>query len=299
MENPEPSQILIVADQETARRWTAMLKDADHCIWLDSQQVPEAAQVELVLTNRDLPDLPQLGAPPQSEFPQGQGSAAGPAVVKIGADSPADLRLPADVTGRELRLACRLVAEIVRLRRREVAHSRVHRRLQQEALTDPVTTLPNRRAWDQALHQRAAAAATEPGLLCVAILDLDHFKRINDAHGYATGDQVIRAAGGAISGSLRQQDFVARLGGDEFGLLLDVPSHEAARAIVDRVRTAVPAALAQAGLPRLTASAGVHVASEPGAPPLPCPDSLFAAADTALRSAKRQGRDRTVTHPEG
>ncbi|MFC1596789.1 GGDEF domain-containing protein [Planctomycetota bacterium] len=216
-------------------------------------------------------------------------------MVRIGVEGPADVRLPADVSERELRLACRLLAEVVRLRRENHARTETHRRLAEEALTDPLTGLPNRRAWDGAIRRWIDTAAGSTRQICLAIIDLDHFKRVNDTHGHATGDDVLRAAGQVISDGLRQADFVARLGGDEFGLLLLVRDEATARAVLERVRGRLPSELAQRGRPPVTASAGFRL-TPPGSPaaPLPSPESLFIAADAALRQAKHDGRDRTV-----
>jgi diguanylate cyclase (GGDEF)-like protein len=239
---------------------------------------------EVLLTNLDQVDVAGL---------------EGPGIVKVGADGPADVRLPADCTARELRLACGLLAQVVRLRRRERVAAELHRRLSAAALTDPLTGLPNRRAWDAAVLERLTLAAGVPRQLCLAILDLDHFKRINDKHGHIAGDEVLRQAGRAVYDSLRQDDFVARLGGDEFGLLLWVPDEPMAARIIDRVRIALACRLAQTAAPGTTASAGYRLAechagggSAPVAPA--SPEALFAAADAALREAKRRGRDRAV-----
>jgi diguanylate cyclase (GGDEF)-like protein len=194
-----------------------------------------------------------------------------------------------------MQLACRLLAEVVRLRRMLHARSRTQQRLVRQALTDPLTGLANRRAWETALQDRVAAAHNPGARLCLAILDLDHFKRINDAHGHAAGDEVLRATARVVSDGLRESDFVARLGGDEFGLLLSVPDEAVARAVVERVRQSLPSGLRGRGTHVVTASAGYALTSSagPGAP-LPSPVAIFHAADTALSEAKRQGRDRTV-----
>jgi diguanylate cyclase (GGDEF)-like protein len=289
-------QILILAgDPAAAERWAATLQGPQSRVWLAADDVPDLARLDLILTDREgsgPPGSQSAGGPPRAFL---AGAGGEPGVIRIGHEGPADVRLPADVTERELRLACRLLAEIVRLRRKEDARTLVHRRLVHQALTDSLTGLPNRRAWDQAVGERLRAAAGGPGRLSLAILDLDHFKRVNDAHGHAIGDAVLRAGGRVVSGGLRSEDFVARLGGDEFGLLLWVPNETSARAVVDRVRRAIPSGLAQAGTPTVTASAGFSTTLVGDlASPLPCPALLFAAADAALREAKRQGRDRTV-----
>ena len=197
----------------------------------------------------------------------GSRGAGDPAVVRIGVDGPADVRLPADCSERELNLACRLLTQIVRLRRRERLAAQIHQELSAQAMTDPLTGLANRRAWEAALKERVAMAATAENQLCLAILDLDHFKRINDDHGHAIGDEVLRATGQAVYDNLRQDDFVARLGGDEFGLLLWAPDEELAAAVVERVRTALPARFARTILPAPCALPGIGLRAPPPALP--------------------------------
>ena len=167
-------------------------------------------------------------------------------------------------------------------------------------MTDPLTGLPNRRAWDQVLADRLCGQR-EPGRrVCLVIVDLDHFKHVNDEHGHAAGDRMLRETGRGLVAGLRQHDFVARLGGDEFGLLLSVPDASTAAAVIERVRRGLPGRFARAGLPAATASAGFAMAhcSDPASPSPPA-ESLFLAADAALRQAKLAGRDRSVASASG
>ncbi|MFH1923187.1 MAG: GGDEF domain-containing protein [Planctomycetota bacterium] len=290
------AQILILTDDETtAQRWAAMLRGRESQIWLSAEDIPGPARLDLILAG--LGGLGHAGThAPHPDWALGKEAASeSPGVIRIGEEGPADVYLPADVTERELRLACRLLAEVVRLRRKDRARTETHRRLAEEALTDPLTGLANRRAWDRALRERTAAAANSFGRLCLAVLDMDHFKRVNDTHGHAAGDAVLRAAGRAISGGLRESDFVARLGGDEFGLLLGVTDEATAQAVVERVRRELPVGLARDGAVVITASAGFCVTPAGDPPsPLPSPDALFVAADAALHQAKREGRDQTA-----
>ena len=243
MDGTSPTIILLLAAAtETARRWAKILEGPQTTVW---QRPLGASQgrPEVIVTDRAEVESRQAGDP---------------ALVRIGGDGPADVRLPADCSPRELSLACQLLAQIVRLRRRERQAAEIHHELSVQALSDVLTGLPNRRAWDLALTERAGAA-TGGCRLCLAILDLDHFKQINDVHGHVAGDEVLRATGQGVYDDLRQDDFVARLGGDEFGLLLWVPDDEAALAIIERVRTALPGHYQRAGLPVLTASAGYRL----------------------------------------
>ena len=271
---PESVKILLLAETaENARLWTEMLDPISACIWLDSASIPQGEQPEVVITD----------GTPIIEGDYG--------MIRIGSDAPADVNLPDRPSPRELQLACRLLAEIVRLRHRELSFTELQHRLYTEAFTDPLTGLPNRRAWDQTLRERLGAA-TDSRCLCLAIFDLDHFKQVNDAFGHAAGDEVLKSVARVICERLRQDDFVARIGGDEFGLLIWVSDLAIAPAVVERVRTALPEQLAASGVHQVTASAGL---SGVGCSTLTKnPSELFAQADDALRRAKQEGRDRTV-----
>jgi len=295
---------------ENAQRWAAMLADLPARVWIGRAEVPAGEQPEVVITDRPSSDEDQTATDGSGRIRVGNTSLS---VLR-----PAEVHLPADFSGRELALACRLLGEIVRLRRQQQAATQAHQRLAEEAVRDPLTGLPNRRAWDQTLAERLRTAEGDSPLfrpqsvsegaslagrkrgqsplqaprlpLCAAMLDLDHFKRVNDAHGYAAGDDVLRAVGEALRASLRQDDFVARLGGDEFGLLLWVRDAASAAATVERVRAGLPQRLLALGQQALTASAGFCVLpSDTGILPAA---GVLAAIDAALRRAKQQGRDR-------
>lgn len=148
------------------------------------------------------------------------------------------------------------------------------------ALTDPLTSLPNRRAWDFALQRETARATRGDGNLCVVLLDLDHFKQVNDEQGHDAGDRLLDETGSAWSAQLRRSDVLARLGGDEFALILPDCTTETATEIVERLRAATPGGH--------TCSAGIA-----------CSDGdtgreLVKRADEALYQAKRGGRNRAV-----
>lgn len=157
--------------------------------------------------------------------------------------------------------------------------------LSRAATTDPLTGLLNRRAFD----------ATLDGLLqqgkpaCIAIVDLDHFKRVNDRWGHEAGDRVLTAFAEIVRATLRNQDIVARLGGEEFGIILPGADIERARFVCERVRDLV----ARASFPvdgavlRVTISIGLAPAG-PGA----TRSAVLRLADEALYRAKADGRDR-------
>ena len=158
-------------------------------------------------------------------------------------------------------------------------------RFERLATTDALTGLPNRRAWEDALATAFAAARRSDRAVCVAVIDLDNFKALNDRHGHPHGDRVLAACAAAWSAELRPGDLLARLGGEEFGLLLDCPL-DAGCAVIERLRAATPY--------RQTCSAGVTVWDHAEAA-----EDLLARADRLLYQAKEQGRDRAVaTEPD-
>jgi diguanylate cyclase (GGDEF)-like protein/PAS domain S-box-containing protein len=149
------------------------------------------------------------------------------------------------------------------------------------ALTDQLTGLPNRRAWEEALQRELSRAARDGNPVCVAVIDLDEFKRFNDEHGHQAGDALLSRAARAWQGQLRGSDLLARYGGEEFAAVIPAWPLETAVGVVERLRLATPAGL--------TASAGLASwdRSETAA-------ELFGRADTALYEAKQRGRNRTV-----
>ena len=150
------------------------------------------------------------------------------------------------------------------------------------ALRDPVTDLGNRRAFDDRLFEHSQRQAKEEtGSLLM--IDVDQFKAVNDTHGHAEGDHLLRTIGSAITETLRGHDFAARVGGDEFAVLLPRSGAVAARAVGVRIRDAVSALT---DLP-VTVSIGV-------APLTADIRGAVVAADAALYEAKGTGRDRVV-----
>ncbi|HEX7242811.1 MAG TPA: GGDEF domain-containing protein, partial [Longimicrobiaceae bacterium] len=161
-----------------------------------------------------------------------------------------------------------------------------------DALTDPLTGLSRRHVFEDALRREAARMRRSGGSLALVMIDLDHFKRINDTYGHRMGDEVLARVGRLLRHSARNIDLAARLGGEEFGVLLFDTREEGATVFVDRFRDhlrglSLPAS---AGTVRVTASAGIAVASD-----LVDADALLDAADAAMYRAKEEGRDRAVT----
>ena len=169
---------------------------------------------------------------------------------------------------------------------------RLEAELLHEATTDSLTDLPNRRHFLSICERELRRSARSGAPLAVAVVDIDHFKDINDVHGHATGDAAVVAFAQAVTASIRDIDTFGRLGGDEFGLLLPDADLERAVAAVERVRAGVTSRPCLAGGHELavTFSAGVAVVTSD----LDTVDTLLARADVALYEAKAQGRDRVV-----
>lgn len=163
------------------------------------------------------------------------------------------------------------------------------RRMRELAVTDQLTGLGNRHLFFELASRYLARAEREGRPLCMLVADIDHFKQINDQHGHAVGDKVLRAVGEVLRASSRKGDLVARYGGEEFVLLLPNCGAEDALAKAERVREQC-AQLEVEGA-RVTISIGV-ACFDPGE--LESLNSLFSRADNALYDAKRLGRNRVI-----
>ncbi|MHB8767211.1 MAG: GGDEF domain-containing protein [Deferrisomatales bacterium] len=163
------------------------------------------------------------------------------------------------------------------------------RQIREQSLRDPLTGLWNRRAYDGRMGEEVARARRYGVPLSVALWDLDHFKRVNDAHGHQAGDLALQCLSGRLVGMLRSSDFVARLGGEEFAAVLPNTDLHRARVAGEKIRASVaggPVELPSGPL-QITVSVGLAT-FEPGDQP----DDLLRRADEALYRAKARGRNR-------
>ena len=171
--------------------------------------------------------------------------------------------------------------------------NRVQRELQRQATVDALTGLPNRRAFDDALQRTMETAGRSAHAVGLLLIDIDHFKRINDTLGHAQGDAVLREVARRVSSTLRHAEQAARIGGEEFAAILTDPDDASLRDVAERVRESVraqPVSTAR-GPRQVTVSVGAARLTAPG------PDELrrlFHDADEALYAAKRDGRDRVM-----
>jgi diguanylate cyclase len=158
-----------------------------------------------------------------------------------------------------------------------------------EARQDSLTSLENRRAFDKELAERFDRWQSHDTEFCLALIDVDHFKRINDEYGHPIGDSVLKSIAATFSACARPDDAVFRLGGEEFGILLADCSVDQGWQIVDRLRHAIADHPIPAGsaMLRLTVSLGLASVRS-----VKSTDDLVTQADRALYSAKEAGRNR-------
>ncbi|MHC8408205.1 GGDEF domain-containing protein [Pseudomonas sp. TMB3-21] len=165
----------------------------------------------------------------------------------------------------------------------------LYRAATQSALRDPLTDTGNRIAMDQTLQREIEMSRRHLQPLSLLMLDIDHFKHINDTHGHSAGDDVLRAVAASIKSQLRNVDMVFRFGGEEFLILLSNTGREAAAMVGERLRFAAQARKysADGNTIELTVSLGCSTLL-----PGESSESLLRRADSALYVAKREGRNR-------
>jgi len=174
------------------------------------------------------------------------------------------------------------------------ASTTAERRMESMALTDPLTGLLNRRSMEQRLREAAHGFERTGRTFSLVMADVDRFKRINDVHGHAAGDRVLRAVAGLFGERLRGGDAVARWGGEEFLLLLPETELATACEVADRLRAMAETRLSDsAGLGQsVTLTFGVAVFDRPMRV-----DACLKQADDALYAGKAEGRNRVVRAP--
>ncbi len=168
--------------------------------------------------------------------------------------------------------------------------------LSEMATRDPLTGLFNRREMTRVLDEEIARSTRYGRSLALLWIDFDHFKRINDEHGHAAGDSVLKATSALLAGSVRSVDVIGRFGGEEFVILLPEMDRCEARETAERLRSLIsdtPQPLGEGKTVPLTISVGVSVFPDNGADS----QALCAAADRAMYEAKSSGRNRVVLAP--
>jgi len=207
-----------------------------------------------------------------------------------GLSAGADEFLSKPVNALELQIR---MSSMLRIKRLADELEKVNKRLAELATIDPLTQVANRRAVETRLaHEFQRERRYKHPLACI-LVDIDHFKAVNDNYGHPIGDKVLVEVAAAIRESIRATDLVARFGGEEFIVLAPETTIAAAQMVAERIRRAITAkttAKTDQGLPVVTASLGVastevQVVDE---------NELVAKADAALYRAKHEGRNRVV-----
>ena len=170
----------------------------------------------------------------------------------------------------------------------------LYRRAVQASLKDSLTGAGNRIALEQSLSRETELAWRHAQLLSVIMLDMDHFKRLNDTYGHQAGDAALKATALLLKEQLRNIDMVFRFGGEEFALVLSNTGHEAAAVVAERIRAAIENLCFLVGERTVHLSASLGYATyQPGE----SPEELLQRADQALYQAKRDGRNRLCAAP--
>lgn len=179
------------------------------------------------------------------------------------------------------------LADAERLESDRADLQRRHDDMKRAATHDALTGLLNRTALEQLRQRPDAMLKLEAATYTLAVVDIDHFKQVNDKYGHLIGDEVLRAVAEVIAGSIRQEDIAVRYGGEEFLLVLLATPLSSAYEIAERIRQSVM----DAPLPfPVTVSIGIAA----GMPPQDTPEKVFELADQALYRAKAGGRNRVV-----
>ncbi|MEK7697560.1 MAG: diguanylate cyclase, partial [Pseudomonadota bacterium] len=197
----------------------------------------------------------------------------------------------------ELELQARVNMHYKRARTiRELEESR--HRLAEQAMTDPLTKLRNRRAFFENGAKNLARARRHNGDLSVMLLDIDFFKKINDTHGHQSGDEALVAVAAILNALARTEDTVARMGGEEFAMLLPDTNLLGTAVLAERVRVAIEKERFILGgkTVRITVSIGIAARS---VDPVDSVDQLLGIADKRLYLAKQSGRNRICVNDEG
>jgi len=182
------------------------------------------------------------------------------------------------------------VAEHVAL---ALANLRLHETLRAQSIRDPLTNLFNRRYMEESLEREMRRAVRGRHSVGIIMLDLDHFKRVNDEYGHEAGDTVLRELGAVLQRNIRGEDIACRYGGEEFTLILPEASLADAAQRAEQLRGAIkslPIRYRKQSIGPITVSLGVAVFPDHG----PTGEAVLRAADAALYQAKGRGRDRVM-----
>jgi diguanylate cyclase (GGDEF)-like protein/PAS domain S-box-containing protein len=206
-----------------------------------------------------------------------------------------------EISSRVVRnLATGEAKETVMIMRDITARKMMEEKLSALAMTDGLTGLANRRAFDEMLDREWKRTLREGSQVSLLLLDLDRFKEFNDTYGHQVGDDCLRAVAAAVRGAVRATDIAARYGGEEIAVILPSTGLAGGVEAGEKVRSAVEALQIThgsdpAGIGWVTVSVGVATALSRHGGTMRMPESLLLAADNALYKAKREGRNQVAT----
>jgi diguanylate cyclase (GGDEF)-like protein len=236
-----------------------------------------------------------------------------PRIVQVpgtGEDEPqASIMVPLDVRGRVTGVLCldRLAGRTFEAHELEpvqlfgnlaaiaIDNARSYEEMERQAISDGLTGIHNYRHFHETLQAEVSRAERYGETFCLLMMDLDHFKAVNDTIGHQKGDDVLRAVSTVLRGCSRESDYLARYGGEEFVILLPNTGLEEARTLAERVRASVAAL--DPGHPDLHVTMSIGVAAFPES--ADDSDGVLGAADAALLRAKAQGRNRVCLFSDG
>jgi diguanylate cyclase (GGDEF)-like protein len=271
----------VVIAHNGAQAWNELQKEDSPRLAILDWMMPEMDGVEVCGKVRERTDTPYvyillLSAKSQRED-----------LVK-GMESGADDYITKPFDANELKVRLRAGRRILDLQSQLMSAQEA---LRDQAARDPLTGIWNRNAIFDIFRRELARAEREANKLCIVMLDIDHFKNLNDTHGHMAGDAVLREFTGRITTSLRPYDAVGRYGGEEFLVVLPGCTLESGVRHAERLRGLITNNPFDTSEGRHTVSCSLGVASVSPAGPND-PDTLIRAADAALYRAKRNGRDR-------
>jgi diguanylate cyclase (GGDEF)-like protein len=306
---PDPSKILVVDDSRTQLDWLVQVLEKEGYSVATASDGREAIKraksdpPDLVLLDMILPDMDGLEvlrilkkARPDDQFLP---------VIVLSVKSDLDtkvagLRIGADdflakpFAEAEILARC---AAMLRIKHLQEKLREAQRKLEEQSITDSLTGLKNRRFFDERLNEEFRRAQRYGDYLSLIMIDLDHFKAVNDRYGHPAGDSVLREAAGLVRGSIRDPDICARYGGEEFAVILPKTHMSGALAVAERIwrelgdkHYAMPAGQAPAAPPPVRVTASLGVAFYPSKD-ISSGELLLRFADQALYQAKRAGRN--------
>ena len=303
-----PAKIRVVDDSQAQREKLAQVlraegyevveaKDAKEALKLVKASPPDLVLLDMILPDMDGREVLRLIKPPGSEqfMPVIILSMKGDVATKVeGLRLGADDFLVKGVEDPEIIARCQAMLRIKSLQERL---REMQRKLEEQSITDALTGLRNRRFFDERLHEEFRRAQRYGDYLSLIMVDLDHFKLVNDRYGHPVGDAVLRESAGLIRASLRDPDICARYGGEEFAVILPKTHMSGALAVAERIWRAIGQKDFLVGpgedgrTPRtIKVTGSIGVAFYPSKD-INSSDLLLRFADQALYQAKRSGRN--------